>query len=46
MLNFTNPTGGTADREKLEKLAKFAVDKDLVSSAMKSTKHLKVSISV
>ena len=25
MLNFpTNPTGGTADREKLEKLAKFA----------------------
>ena len=31
MLNFpTNPTGGTADREKLEKLAKFAVDKDLI----------------
>ena len=31
MLNFpTNPTGGTADREKLEKLAKFAVEKDLI----------------
>ena len=31
MLNFpTNPTGGTADREKLERLAKFAVDKDLI----------------
>ena len=31
MLNFpTNPTGGTADREKLEKLARFAVDKDLI----------------
>ena len=31
MLNFpTNPTGGTADREKLERLAKFAKDKDLL----------------
>ena len=31
MLNFpTNPTGGTADREKLERLAKFAKDKDLI----------------
>lgn len=31
MLNFpTNPTGGTADRAKLERLAKFAVEKDLV----------------
>ena len=31
MLNFpTNPTGGTADLEKLERLAKFAVEKDLV----------------
>ena len=31
MLNFpTNPTGGTADRAKLERLAKFAVDKDLI----------------
>jgi aminotransferase len=31
MLNFpTNPTGGTADRAKLERLAKFAVEKDLI----------------
>ena len=31
LLNFpTNPTGGTADREKLERLAKFAVEKDLI----------------
>ena len=31
MLNFpTNPTGGTADRAKLESLAKFAVEKDLI----------------
>ena len=31
MLNFpTNPTGGTADRTKLERLAKFAVEKDLI----------------
>jgi aminotransferase len=31
MLNFpTNPTGGTADSEKLERLAKFAVEKDLI----------------
>ena len=31
MLNFpTNPTGGTADRVKLERLAKFAVEKDLI----------------
>jgi len=31
MLNFpTNPTGGTADRGKLERLAKFAVEKDLI----------------
>jgi aminotransferase len=31
MLNFpTNPTGGTAEREKLERLAKFAVEKDLI----------------
>ena len=31
MLNFpTNPTGGTADREKLERLAKFAKEKDLI----------------
>ena len=31
MLNFpTNPTGGTADRQKLEKLARFAVEKDLI----------------
>ena len=31
MLNFpTNPTGGTADLEKLERLAKFAVEKDLI----------------
>ena len=31
LLNFpTNPTGGPADREKLERLAKFAVEKDLI----------------
>ena len=31
LLNFpTNPTGGTADRAKLEMLAKFAVEKDLI----------------
>ena len=31
LLNFpTNPTGGTADREKLERLANFAVEKDLI----------------
>ena len=31
MLNFpTNPTGGTANCEKLERLAKFARDKDLI----------------
>ncbi len=31
MLNFpTNPTGGTADLEKLERLANFAVEKDLI----------------
>ena len=31
MLNFpTNPTGGTAEREKLERLAKFAKEKDLI----------------
>ena len=31
LLNFpTNPTGGTADRLKLERLAKFAVQKDLI----------------
>lgn len=31
LLNFpTNPTGGTADRAKLERLAKFAQEKDLV----------------
>ncbi len=31
MLNFpTNPTGGTANHEKLERLAKFARDKDLI----------------
>ncbi len=31
LLNFpTNPTGGTADREKLERLARFAIDKDLL----------------
>ena len=31
MLNFpTNPTGGTADKQKLERLAKFAVEKDLI----------------
>ena len=31
MLNFpTNPTGGTADLEKLERLGKFAVEKDLI----------------
>ncbi len=31
LLNFpTNPTGGTADRTKLERLAKFAVEKDLI----------------
>ncbi len=31
ILNFpTNPTGGTIDRPKLEKIAKFAVDKDLL----------------
>jgi aminotransferase len=31
MLNFpTNPTGGTADLYKLEKLAKFAIEKDLL----------------
>ncbi len=31
LLNFpTNPTGGTASREKLESLARFAVEKDLL----------------
>lgn len=31
LLNFpTNPTGGTADREKLERLGRFAIDKDLL----------------
>ena len=31
LLNFpTNPTGGTADKEKLQRLAKFAVEKDLI----------------
>jgi len=31
MLNFpTNPTGGTMDRADLEKVAKFAVEKDLI----------------
>ena len=31
LLNFpTNPTGGTADRTKLERLARFAVEKDLI----------------
>ena len=31
LLNFpTNPTGGTADRIKLERLARFAVEKDLI----------------
>ena len=31
LLNFpTNPTGGTADKQKLERLAKFAVAKDLI----------------
>jgi len=31
ILNFpTNPTGGTADRKKLEEIAKFAVEKDLL----------------
>jgi len=31
LLNFpTNPTGGTADKQKLERLAKFAVEKDLI----------------
>ncbi len=31
LLNFpTNPTGGTADRKKLESLARFAVEKDLL----------------
>lgn len=31
LLNFpTNPTGGTADKAKLERLAKFAVEKDLI----------------
>jgi aminotransferase len=31
LLNFpTNPTGGTADKHKLERLAKFAVEKDLI----------------
>ncbi len=31
VLNFpTNPTGGTLDREKLERIARFAVEKDLV----------------
>ena len=31
MLNFpTNPTGGTADKEKLQRLADFAVEKDLI----------------
>ena len=31
LLNFpTNPTGGTANREKLERLAKFAKEKDLI----------------
>jgi len=31
ILNFpTNPTGGTADRQKLEEIAKFAIEKDLL----------------
>ncbi len=31
VLNFpTNPTGGTADRKKLEEIAKFAIEKDLL----------------
>ncbi len=31
LLNFpTNPTGGTADKQKLERLAKFAVEKNLI----------------
>ncbi len=31
ILNFpTNPTGGTADRKKLEEIAKFAIEKDLL----------------
>ena len=31
LLNFpTNPTGGTADKEKLQRLAEFAVEKDLI----------------
>jgi len=31
LVNFpTNPTGGTADKQKLERLAKFAVEKDLI----------------
>ncbi len=31
VLNFpTNPTGGTLDREKIERIVRFAVDKDLV----------------
>ncbi|MGF1482800.1 MAG: aminotransferase class I/II-fold pyridoxal phosphate-dependent enzyme [Opitutales bacterium] len=31
ILNFpTNPTGGVVDRERLERIAKFAVEKDLV----------------
>ena len=31
VLNFpTNPTGGTANREKLEEIAKFAIEKDLL----------------
>jgi aminotransferase len=31
ILNFpTNPTGGTADRAKLEEIAKFAIEKDLL----------------
>ena len=31
MLNFpTNPTGGVTERAKLERLAKFAIEKDLL----------------
>ena len=31
IINFpTNPTGGVADRERLEKIAKFAIEKDII----------------
>ncbi len=34
VLNFpTNPTGGTANRQKLEEIAKFAIEKDLLVSS-------------